>query len=121
MVRQLALKGSASFSSLARKYSNDPSEKNGGRIGYIYKNKLSPRFSHIAFKLKVGQISKVISSPFGYTILKCVGKKMGAFRSFKDVKPEIFSVLEKYKVEKYLSKLLKKARKNAYIKIFIAT
>ena len=118
-IRNLAVKGNVSFSSLARKYSEDPSEKNGGRIGYIYEDKLSPGFSKIAFRLKVGQISGIIKSPFGYTILKSVGKKMGAFKTFKQVEPEIFSILERRKTSEYLAKLLKKDRKNAYIKIKI--
>jgi parvulin-like peptidyl-prolyl isomerase len=118
-IRRLAVKGNISFSELATKYSQDPSEKNGGRIGYVYKNKLSPNFSNVAFKLYVGQISKVIPSPFGYTILKSVGKKYGAARSFKEVKPELFSILERYKTNKFMAKLLKKARGKAYIKILI--
>ncbi len=118
-IRNLAINGNVSFSSLARKYSEDPSEKNGGRIGYIYKNKLSPNFSKIAFRLKVGQISRVIKSPFGYTILKSVGKKMGAVKTFKQVKPEIFTILEKHKTNEYLARLLRKVRENAYIKIKI--
>ncbi|RZD13871.1 MAG: hypothetical protein EVJ47_08820 [Candidatus Acidulodesulfobacterium ferriphilum] len=118
-IRKLAINGDTGFSSLARTYSEDPSEKNGGRIGYVYKDKLSPNFSKIAFRLKVGQISRVIKSPFGYTIFKSVGKKMGAFKTFKQVKPEIFSILEKHKTNEYLARLLKRARKNAYIKIKI--
>lgn len=118
-IRESAIKGNDSFSSLAKKYSEDPSEKNGGRMGYIYKNKLSPAFSDAAFKLKVGQISSILKSPFGYTLLKSVGRKMGAFKAFKQVKPEIFSILEKNRVDKYLAKFLKKARKDAYIKMKI--
>ena len=95
-------------------------KKNGGRIGYVYKNKLSPNFSDIAFRLHVGQISPVIRTKFGYAVLKSVGKKMGAFRTFKQVKPEIFSILEKHRTNKYLRKILKKARKNSYVKILIA-
>lgn len=119
-IRENAISGTKSFSGLAREYSEDPSEKNGGRIGYVYKNKLSPNFSDIAFRLHVGQISPVIRTKFGYAVLKSVGKKMGAFRTFKQVKPEIFSILEKHRTNKYLRKILKKARKNSYVKILIA-
>lgn len=119
-IRNKAISGNESFSTLARKYSEDPSEKNGGRIGYIYRNKLSPSFSDIAFKLHVGEISGIIKTKFGYALLKLVGKKMGSFKTFKQAKTEIFSIIEKYKTGKYLGKLLKKARKNAYIKILIA-
>ncbi len=119
-IRENAINGSESFSALARKYSEDPSEKNGGRIGYIYKNKLSPDFSDAAFKLHVGEVSGIIRTKFGYAVLKSVGKKMGSFKTFKQARPEIFSILEKYKTNKYLEKILKKARKNSYVKIFIA-
>ena len=119
-IREKDVSGSESFSQLARKYSKDPSEKNGGRIGYVYKNKLSPNFSNIAFRLHVGQVSPIIRTKFGYAILKSVGKKLGSFRTFKQVKPEIFSILEKNRTNKYLRKLLKKARKNSYVKILIA-
>ncbi len=119
-IREDAISGTKSFSELAREYSEDPSEKNGGRIGYVYKNKLSPNFSDIAFRLHVGQISPIIRTKFGYAILKSVGKKMGSFRTFKQIKPEIFSILEKYRTNKYLRKILKKARKNSYVKILIA-
>jgi len=44
---------------------------------------------------------------------------MGAFKTFKQVEPEIFSILEKNRAGKYLAMFLKKARKDAYIKIKI--
>ncbi len=119
-IRETAIAGNKSFSALARKYSEDPSEKNGGRIGYIYKNKLSPNFSDTAFKLHVGEVSGVIRTKFGYALLKSVGKKTGSFKTFKQARPEIFSILEKYKTNKYLEKILKKARKRSYVKILIA-
>ncbi len=119
-IRETAISGNKSFSALAREYSEDPSEKNGGRIGYIYKNKLSPNFSDTAFKLHVGEVSGVIRTEFGYAVLKSVGEKTGSFKTFKQARPEIFSILEKYKTNKYLEKILKKARKNSYVKILIA-
>ncbi len=120
-IRNIAIKGDVSFSSLASKYSDDPSEKNGGRIGYVYKDKLSPAFSSAAFKLKVGQISKIIPSKFGYTLLKSVGKKYGSYKSFRQVKSRIFMLLEKIKTDKYLSKLVKKARKDSFIKLLLVS
>lgn len=119
-IRKEAADGNTSFSQLARKYSEDPSEKNGGRIGYVFRNKLSPEFSDVAFKLQVGDVSRIIRTPFGYAILKSIGKKEGSFKTFKQAKQQIFSILEKYKTQKYLKKLLKKARKNSYVKILIA-
>ena len=116
-IRNIAASGNESFSSLARKYSEDPSEKNGGRIGYVFKSKLSQDFSDTAFKLQVGEVSGIIRTPFGYAILKSVGEKEGSFKTFKQARQQIFSVIEKYRTNKYLEKLLKKARKDSYVKI----
>ncbi len=118
-IRGLALSGNESFSSLAKKYSEDPSEKNGGRLGYVYKDKLSPSFSDYAFSLSVGDVSKIIKSQFGYSLIKTVGKKMGKFETYKMVKQQIFSVLEGNRVKRYTDRLLKKLRKNSYVKILI--
>ncbi|HEC25300.1 MAG TPA: hypothetical protein ENI54_04745 [bacterium] len=119
-IRSMVVVGNKSFSELAKKYSEDPSEKSGGSIGYVYKDKLSPDFSKVAFKLHVGEVSSVIKTPFGYAILKSVGEKSGSFKTFKQVKAKIFSILEKHKTGEYLAKLLKKVRKNSYVKMLIA-
>lgn len=56
------------FSSLARKYSIAPEEKNGGLVDWIEKGSVD--YFDPLFKLKEGQVSEVFKSPFGYHIVK---------------------------------------------------
>jgi peptidyl-prolyl cis-trans isomerase SurA len=60
-----------SFEQLARRYSEDPGVKqNGGRYELNRNEKtFDPTFMATAFRLKVGEISSVFKSKFGYHIL----------------------------------------------------
>ena len=59
------------FAQLAKQYSEDPGTKDrGGDLGYVTKGKVVPEFEQEAFSLKVGEISKVVQTPYGFHILK---------------------------------------------------
>jgi len=74
--RQRAIKGE-NFSKLAVLYSDDlESAKNGGSLGtYMSRAELVPEFSAVAFKLKEGEISKIVKTTFGYHIIQMVELK----------------------------------------------
>ena len=69
-VLQKARAEGADFAALARQYSDDPGGKNGGDLGTFKKGAMTPAFEEAAFKLKVGEISGVVETPFGYHIIK---------------------------------------------------
>jgi len=60
----------ADFAALAKKYSDDPSGKDGGSLGKFKKGVMAPPFEEAAYKLKVGEISSVVETPFGFHIIK---------------------------------------------------
>ena len=62
--------GSVLFGSFAEKYSDGPSGKHGGQLGFFEKGKMTPAFEETAFNLVVGEISEVIETSFGYHIIK---------------------------------------------------
>jgi peptidyl-prolyl cis-trans isomerase SurA len=74
--RERVLKGEASFSTLARLYSEDPtSAKDGGLIPSVGRGVMVPEFEAVAFKLKNGEVSTVFESPYGYHIIELVQRK----------------------------------------------
>jgi len=69
-IRQRTLKGN-DFGQLAREFSDDPSAKeNGGDLGYFSVFKMVYPFESAAYKTKLGEISEIIRSRFGYHIIK---------------------------------------------------
>ncbi len=60
------------FAELAVEYSEDPgSGQQGGSLGAFGKGQMVPEFDAVAFKLKVGEISKPFKTQFGWHIVKC--------------------------------------------------
>ncbi len=64
------------FATLAVLYSEDPgSARNGGEMDYVGRAQLDQAFATEAFNLKVGAVSKVVRSEFGYHIIQLIDRR----------------------------------------------
>lgn len=74
-LRQRAASGE-DFAALAKQYSQDPgSAENGGDLGFFSRGRMVAPFEEAAFKLKPGEISQVVETPFGYHIIQSVDRR----------------------------------------------
>ena len=74
-VRTLIVDNGKSFETQARIISDDPgSASKGGKIE-ASAGMMVPQFESTVFKLKVGEISEIIESPYGYHIIKLISRK----------------------------------------------
>jgi peptidyl-prolyl cis-trans isomerase SurA len=64
------LKAGADFAALAEEYSEDPSGKNGGDLGYIKKSYMAKEFVEILQKMKPGDFSEPFWTESGLHIVK---------------------------------------------------
>lgn len=75
-LRKEILQG-ADFSVKAIQYSEDPgSYLDGGNLGYINRGELVPEFEAVAYRLKEGELSEPVETPFGYHLI-IVDEKRG--------------------------------------------
>jgi peptidyl-prolyl cis-trans isomerase C len=74
-VKELLAKGSSSFAEMARKYSQCPSGKSGGDLGWFGKGKMVAEFEKAAFEGEKGKILGPVKSQFGYHLIKVLDKK----------------------------------------------
>ena len=63
------------FEETAKIYSVSDSKKNGGKIGWVYKTQLSKKILDEIEKIEVGQLTKPITTPGGFILLKLSDKK----------------------------------------------
>lgn len=59
------------FAALAKEYSQDPgSASQGGDLGFFGRGTMVPAFEDVAFSLKVGEVSGLVQSQFGFHIIR---------------------------------------------------
>jgi peptidyl-prolyl cis-trans isomerase SurA len=64
------------FEKLASESSEDPSAKsNGGSLGYFTAMQMVYTFENVAYNLKVGEVSGIVKTRFGYHIIKLMDRK----------------------------------------------
>jgi len=70
-VAKLAKAKPADFAKLAKQYTDEASGRNkGGDLGFFKKQDMVSEFSDVAFKMKKGEVSVAVESPFGFHIIK---------------------------------------------------
>lgn len=110
-----ALANKKSFPDLAKKYSQDPTGKKGGDLGYFSKNTSVPELSDTAFALKeIGDISPPTKTQFGWHIVQLTAK-----RNYKDedknlLKQNIIAEKRAKVVNDYFASLEKKYSTTVY-------
>ncbi|MFA6597742.1 MAG: peptidylprolyl isomerase [Ignavibacteriaceae bacterium] len=92
-----ALKNGADFAKLAEEYSKDPgSAKKGGDLDFFSRRVMVKEFDEAAFNLKVGEVSDIVKTNYGYHIIKQTDRK--PYPSFADEKEELKKI---YKQTRY--------------------
>ena len=94
-----ALKNGADFAKLAQEFSKDPgSAKNGGDLDFFSRRVMVKEFDEAAFNLKVGEVSDIVKTNYGYHLIKQTERK--PYPSFEDEKEELKKI---YKQTRYNS------------------
>lgn len=73
-LRERVLNGEK-FSTLATLYSQDPSAKKGGELGFFTRGMMVSEFEAAAFALKPGEVSPVIETQFGFHIIQLIERR----------------------------------------------
>lgn len=109
------LKAGEDFSALAQKYSEDPSRKAGGDLGFVKKRYMAKEFIDVISRMKAGEVSQPFWTDRGLHIVRLEEKSEK--HSEAELKESIRNkLIEKYSSEKYKS-WLRGLRENAYIEI----
>lgn len=69
------------FETLAREYSQGPSGRTGGNLGFVKRGAMVPEYEAGALALKVGEISAPIKSEFGLHLIQLIERRGNEYNS----------------------------------------
>lgn len=95
-LQALVKKSPNAFADTAKKNSQDPgSAVNGGDLDFFARGAMVKPFEDAVFAMKVGDVSDVIESEFGYHVIKLTDIKTPKQKTFEEMKPELEAQLKK--------------------------
>lgn len=105
----------AKFSELAKKNSQDPgSAANGGDLGFFGHGMMVKPFEDTTFALKVGEISGLVKSDFGYHIIKLIAVKPSRVLPFDEAREGIVNKLRQQKAAERFADLAERFSNTVY-------
>jgi peptidyl-prolyl cis-trans isomerase C len=116
---QKKLKDGGDFEALAKEYSDDTSKDRGGDLGYFTRGRMVKPFEEAAFSLKVGEVSPIVVTIYGYHLIKVLDRKPEGTISYEDAKPRIQQVLKNEKVRTQLRARIADLKAKADIQRFL--
>lgn len=104
------IKAGENFNDLAFQFSDDPGSKDKkGDLGFLDRGRTVPEFDQMMFNLKVGEISPIVKTQFGYHIIKVTDETLP--KPYEEEKEELREIIQRgrYKIEydNYLEKVKK--------------
>lgn len=94
------------FELLARTRSRSPQARGGGLLGSFRRGELPREIEQAVFSLSPGQISGIVTTSFGYHVLRLESKTLPATRSFEESRPDIESRLTEAKTRLRMKQLI---------------
>ena len=105
------------FADVAADVSDCPSSEKGGDLGYFQQGQMVKPFSDAAFALEEGAVSDIVTTKFGYHLIKVTDKRAAGLSPYADVKEEIQGHLKNRRSGEAVEARVKTLREKADIEI----
>lgn len=103
------------FEEAAVKFSLSPEAKNGGDLGFFSRGFMPRIFDEVCFKLRVGEVSKVVQSDYGHHIFKVVEKRAESLKPVDQVRDDAEKELRRQRESEAHGKKIAALRKAATV------
>jgi len=112
-------RGGADFGELAKKHSADSSSQQGGDLNFFTKGQMVPAFDQVAFALKPGQISDIVTTQFGYHIIKVTERRAASTVPFEQVSDRIKEYLTEQQKQQKAQAFIQSLKQKAKIEVLV--
>ncbi|MEW6620338.1 MAG: peptidylprolyl isomerase [bacterium] len=111
------IKAGGSFEELAMKYSACPSKNQGGDLNFFSRGQMVKPFEDAAFNLKLGEISDIVETQFGFHIIKLEDKRQARTIPLSEASEGIKNTIHHQKIRQEAEKIAKSKTDEIYSKI----
>ncbi|HTM25733.1 MAG TPA: peptidylprolyl isomerase [Vicinamibacterales bacterium] len=112
-------KAGGDFAKLAQEHSQDGSAAQGGDLGYFPKGQMVPEFDKVAFSTPKGQLSGIVTTQFGYHLIKVTDRKPARVVPYEEAEQQIKQFLEQQKKQTRADAFIGELKKKAKIEVLI--
>jgi peptidyl-prolyl cis-trans isomerase C/peptidyl-prolyl cis-trans isomerase D len=107
-IRDEVKKSKRPFEELVKLYSDDSlSKPSGGDVGWQSRLTLVPSYYEAAYSMKIGEVSDLIETQFGFHIVKLTGKRSFENANKFQVRLAVFDEKRKHTFNEYFEKVKK--------------
>ncbi|MGL4854675.1 MAG: peptidylprolyl isomerase [Lentisphaeria bacterium] len=114
---QKKIKDGGDFGALAKEFSACPSKESNGELGEFGQGEMVPEFEKAAFAMKDGEVSDIVTTSFGYHLIKRTGGSESSVIPFEEIKQEIMMREKMNKMFNAQKELAEKLRESAKIQV----
>lgn len=107
------------FAAVAKEVSECPSKEQGGDLGFFQKGQMVGPFETAAFSLKVGELSDIVETEYGYHIIRVTEKKDAGVMSFEEIQSRIEQHVKGEKMAGQLTKYVDDLKSKAKVEVFV--
>ncbi len=112
-------RGGADFAELAKKHSADGSAQQGGDLNFFTKGQMVPAFDQAAFAMKPGEISDIVTTQFGYHIIKVTDRRPASSVPFDQVSGRIKEFLTEQQKQQKADVFIQSLKQKAKIEVLV--
>ena len=114
-IRERIVKDGADFAEEAKKNSDCPSGQEGGSLGWFGRGMMVPEFDKVAFEMKKGEVSDIVTTQFGYHIIYKADEKGGGAQTLVDVHDQVKDLLRHESRGRAMDAFVAELRANAKV------
>ena len=111
------LRSGEPFAAVAKAVSKGPGAADGGDLGWLRRGTMERSLEEVVFRLKDGEVSKLVRAGPGLHLFKVEERRFGGGRSFDDVKEEIRERLTMEQTQAYREQYLGELKRDAVVDI----